>query len=101
MPRSEQYLKRKKARRQRRRERWAKIKKVKWELALNGIILLGWVFLTVGIQALTHRPWIVWPIAVGILLWGYAGFGYIITFFWRGFYVNMKMPPHRTEGETL
>lgn len=101
MPRSDQYHHRKNRRRQRRRERWAKIRKVKWELVLNGVIILGWVCFTLGAQALTHRPMIVWPVSVGIILWGYAGFGYIMRFWWRGFYMNMKMPPPRTEGDNL
>src|SRR5690348_2831772 len=58
------------------------------EILQAAAIFGGWAFLTEGIAALTTRH--VWPISFGVLLLSLAGWQFLGTLFWRGFYVISK-----------
>lgn len=63
-------------------------RRLRAEILQAAAIFCGWACLTDGIAALTTRQ--VWPISLGLLLLSLAGWQFLGTLFWRGFYVITK-----------
>ena len=63
------------------------------EILQGTAIFGGWASLTAGIVSLT--TWRVWPISFGLLLLSLAGWQFLGTLFWRGFYTITRKEPRR------
>lgn len=63
---------------------WHGAVRLRAELLASAAFVIGWVFLTWGVAALT--VWQVWPISAGLFFLGLGGWRLLATLVWRGLY---------------